>query len=561
MMFADTMTLETSLDLRAHIKTLDERGLLVRIKHPINKDTELHPLVRLQFRGLPEEARKAFLFENVHDSRGEKFPTPVLVGGLAASEEIYALGLQCPRNEIADRWTKALSQPIKPELIKTGKVKEVIHRDSNLLDHRGLEEFPIPNSTPGFDNAPYITAACWITKDPETGQRNMGMYRGQIKSPLRTGIYLTDGNNTAVNWAKARAHGKPLEAAAVIGGPVAVAYAAIQSVPYGVDELAIAGGLVGSPIALVKAETVDLEVPADAEVVIEGLIHTDGLEPEGSFGESHGYSDPRTLSPYFEVTAITHRRDPVWVSIISQLTPSESSKTKQTAYETFCLRLLRDQHGFKGVCQVRLCEPLLNRQYAVISIDKSNAVEPWDAMYALLGTKAKAKFIVAVDNDIDPDDPLGVNWAIVNRCQPHRDVRIVQPRPLPHGPLNFLADGNNYDTLDSALLIDATMKGKFPPISLPAREYMERAVQIWRGINLPPLQLKNPWYGYSLGLWSAESDEEAKLAVQGKYYETGEKLSTRRVTILEGSSLAEIRRKFRSFASRDCPEVAKQQFK
>jgi UbiD family decarboxylase len=550
-MLEATMSPVLSRDLRAHIEALDQRGLLVRVKHPINKDTELHPLVRLQFRGLPEQARKAFLFENIHDSRGEKFSIPVLVGGLAASEEIYALGLQCRINEIADRWQKALSHTIKPKLIKTGKVKEVIHRGDALLDHRGLEEFPIPNSTPGFDNAPYITAACWITKDPESGARNMGMYRAQIKGPLRTGIYLTDGNNTAANWAKARAQSKPLEAAAVIGGPVAVAYAAIQTAPYGVDELAIAGALVESPISLVKGETVDLEVPADAEIVIEGLIHTDALEPEGSFGESHGYSDPRTLSPYFEVTAITHRQKPIWVSIISQLTPSESSKTKQTAYETFCLRLLRDHHGFRGVHQVRLCEPLLNRQFAVVSMSKSSNVEPWDAMYALLGTKAKAKFIVAVDMDIDPDDPVAVNWAIVNRCQPHRDVRIVQPRPLPHGPLNFLADGHNYDVVDSALLIDATMKGKFPPISLPRREYMERALDIWREINLPPLDLKNPWYGYSLGLWSDESDLEARLATKGEYYETGEKLISRRVTSPLGSTLADIRRRFRGSDPRE----------
>jgi len=545
------MSPQLSRDLRTHIEALDQRGLLVRVKHPINKDTELHPLVRLQFRGLPEEERKAFLFENIHDSRGKQFSIPVLVGGLAASEEIYALGLQCHRNEIADRWHKALSHLIEPELIKTGKIKEVIHTGRALLDHRGLEEFPIPNSTPGFDNAPYITAACWITKDPESGERNMGMYRAQIKGPLRTGIYLTDGNNTAANWAKARAQSKPLEAAAVIGGPVAVAYAAIQTVPYGVDELAIAGALVESPIPVVKAETVDLVVPADAEIVIEGLIHTDALEPEGSFGESHGYSDPRTLSPYFEVTAITHRKNPIWVSIISQLTPSESSKTKQAAYEAFCLRLLRDHHGFRGVHQVRLCEPLLNRQYAVISMNKSNDIEPWDAMYALLGTKAKAKFIVVVDTDVDPDDALAVNWAIVNRCQPHRDVRIVQPRPLPHGPLNFLADGHHYDLIDSALLIDATMKGKFPPISLPGREYMERALDIWQEINLPPLHLKTPWYGYSLGLWSAESDEEARLATKGEYYQTGEKLITQRVTDLQGSSLAEIRRMFRSSSSHE----------
>ena len=211
---------------------------------------------------------------------------------------------------------------------------------------------------------------------------------------------------------------------------------------------------------------------------MEGLIHTDGLEPEGSFGESHGYSDPRTFSPYFEVTGITHRREPIWVSIISQLTPSESSKTKQRAHETYALKLLREHHGFKGVQRVALYEPLLNRQYGVIKMKKVSDIEPWDAMYALLGTRTRSKIIVAVDDDIDAEDPMAVNWAIVNRSQPHRDMRIIQPRPLPHGPLRFLADGNSYDKTDSALLIDATAKGPFPPISLPAREYMERAKEL-----------------------------------------------------------------------------------
>jgi 4-hydroxy-3-polyprenylbenzoate decarboxylase len=373
----------------------------------------------------------------------------------------------------------------------------------------------------------------------------MGMYRAQIKGPLRTGLYIGDGNNTSANWAKANARGKPLQAAAVIGGPVAVAYAAIQTVPYGVDELAIAGALVESPIPLVKAETVDLEVPADAEIVVEGLIHTDALEPEGSFGESHGYSDPRTYSPYFEVTAITHRRDPIWVSIISQLTPSESSKTKQRAHETNALKLLREHHGFKGVQRVIFYEPLLNRQYSVIRMKKTSDIEPWEAMYAVLGTRTRPKIIVAVDSDIDAEDPMAVNWAIANRCQPHRDMRIVHPRPLPHGPLRFLADGSRYDKTDSALLIDATAKGPFPPISLPAKEYMERARELWSELGLPALELRSPWYGYSLGMWGAEAEEEAKLASQGRHYETGEKLAARRVPTPSGSRIDEFRRTHR----------------
>jgi UbiD family decarboxylase len=533
-------------DLREHITALAKRGLLIEVDRLVNKDSEMHPLVRLQFRGLPEAKRKAFLFKNITDARNRSYRIPVLVGGLAASEEIYALGLQCAPEEIVNRWNQALSKPIAPTLVKTGSVKDVIHTGKNLLEHGGLEEFPIPISTPGFDNAPYFTAACWITKDPDGGTRNMGMYRAQVKGPLHTGLYIGDGNNTATNWAKSNARGKPLEAAAVIGGPVAVAYAAIQTVPYGVDELAIAGGLINAPIPVVKAETVDLEVPADAEIVVEGLIHTDGLEPEGSFGESHGYSDPRTFSPYFEVTGITHRRDPIWVSIISQLTPSESSKTKQRAYETYALKLLREHHGFKGVQQVVLYEPLLNRQYGVIKMKKVSDIEPWDAMYALLGTRTRSKIVVAVDEDIDAEDAMAVNWAIVNRCQPHRDIRIIQPRPLPHGPLRFLADGNRYDKTDSALLIDATAKGPFPPISLPAREYMERAKQLWHELELPSLELKNPWFGYSLGLWTEEAQEEAGLAVEGKHFATGEKLMARREPTPPGSRIDEFRRRHRS---------------
>jgi 4-hydroxy-3-polyprenylbenzoate decarboxylase len=532
-------------DVREHIKALEEKDLLIRVKRSINKDTELHPLVRLQFRGLPEEKRRAFIFENVTDSKNNNYKIPVLLGGLAASDKIYAIGLQCEPEEIVERWERALSKPIEPELVKTGPIKEVVHRGEHLLEHGGLEEFPVPISTPGFDNAPYFTAACWITKDPETGTRNMGMYRAQIKGSKSTGLMLGDANNTALNWAKANARGKPLEAAAVIGGPAAIAYAGIQAVPYGVDELAIAGGLLGCPLPVVKAETVDIEVPADAEIVIEGLLHTDALEPEGAFGESHGYCDPRSLSPYFEVTAITHRRSPIWVSIISQLTPSESSKTKQQAYETLALRLLRDHHGLKGVKKVVLHEALLNRQYAVIKMNKLHNIEPWDAMYALLGNKARSKIIVAVDEDIDAEDPSTVNWAIVNRCQPHRDMRIIYPRQLPHGPIRSVADGKQYDTVDSALLIDATVKAPFPPISLPARQYMEHALKIWEELNLPSLNLRSPWYGYSLGMWEDESEKEAALAAQGDYFQTGSKLEQRRVPTPPGSRIVEVRRKAR----------------
>lgn len=531
-------------DLEAHVRALEQRGFLRRISRPIDKDTELHPLVRLQFRGLPEAERRAFLFENVVDSRGRRYDIPVLVGGLAASEAVYAMGLQCEPDEIVERWDQALSHPIPPERVATGAAKDVIHRGDSLLEHGGLDEFPVPISTPGFDNAPYLNAGCWVTRDPNTGQQNVGMYRGQLKGALKTGLYLSPVNDTARNWETANAAGTPLDAAIVIGGPVVVAYTAAQILPYGVDELAVAGALIGAPLPVVRAETVDLDVPADADIVIEGRIHTDVLEPEGAFGEAHGYCDPRSLSPYFEVTAITHRHRPIWVSIISQVTPSESSKLKQRAYETQALKLLRDHHGFKGVVRVTLHESLLNRQYAVVTMRNPTGFETWNALHALL-TTGHAKILVAVDDDVDPTDPASVNWAIVNRCQPHRDMRVIHPRPLPFNPVRLVADGKRYDTVDSALLVDATAKAPFPPVSLPAQEYMEHALELWQELELPALALQAPWYGYSLGMWSPEHRAEAELATRGEHLQTAAKLAGRQVSTPPGSRLMDVRRKAR----------------
>jgi 4-hydroxy-3-polyprenylbenzoate decarboxylase len=148
--------------------------------------------------------------------------------------------------------------------------------------------------------------------------------------------------------------------------------------------------------------------------------------------------------------------------------------------------------------------------------------------------------LVAVDPDVDARDPMAVLWAIINRSQPHRDIRIVHPRPLPFGPLRVVTDG--YDREDSALLIDATSKAPLPPVALPAREFMERAKEIWEELGLPALTPRAPWYGYSLGLWPQEHQDEAQLAVEGRYYETGEKLQARQVPVQPGTRLRDIDR-------------------
>jgi UbiD family decarboxylase len=539
----------TSIDLDAgglhdHLRRLEKDGKLVRITREIDKDTELHPLVRWQFRGLGESERKAFLFENVVDSRGRRYDIPVVVGALAASRDIYAMGIGCDDpSRIPELWRSALAAPVEPVLVDSGPGQEVVYSGASLLDAGGLDELPIPISTPGFDNAPYFSSAVWITKDPDTGERNAAIYRGQVKSPLRTGVFADVGKHAAVMWQKCNAKGIPLEAAAVIGAPPAVYYGAVQIAPYGTNELALAGALQGRALEVVKCKTVDLEVPAEAEIVIEGRIRTDILEPEGSFGEAHGYSDPRTLSPVFEVTGITHRRHPVFLSIMSQVTPSESSGTKQAGYEAQVLRYLREQCGLRGVTRVALIDELANHQVAVIVFDrKSSKFEPMNALYALQAIRRAPKFAVAVDDDIDPLNAAMVNWAIVNRSQPHKDLRVIHPRPVPFGPLRLAAGTGEYDGDDSSVIIDATRKADFPPVALPRKQYMERARQIWEELGLAELHPRTPWYGYELGMWSGDSAEEAELAVAGRYYETGEKLAGQAVPMPQGSDLGKVRR-------------------
>jgi len=162
-------------DLREFIAALDEHDKLYRIHREINKDSELQPLVRWQFRGgIPEEARRGFLFDNVTDGKKRKYDCRVLVGGLSSSESIYCLGLKCHPDEVADRWIYAMDHLVEPVLVASGSCQEEIHQGAELLAKGGLLEFAVPMSTPGFDNGPYITAGHWITKDPETGKRNVG---------------------------------------------------------------------------------------------------------------------------------------------------------------------------------------------------------------------------------------------------------------------------------------------------------------------------------------------------------------------------------------------------
>ncbi len=525
-------------DLREHIKALEANNKLVRIEKEINKDTELMPLVRWQFRGLPEEERKAFLFENVTDVKGRKYGIPVLVASHAASRQVYAIGMMCQPEEIMERWTKAQLDPVEPRLVDAGPVQEEVHQGDNLLEHGGLEEFPIPISTPGFDNAPYLTCANWVTKDPETGIRNIGNYRGMIKSRTRTGICGQPGQHIRNHWEKCRAKGIPLQAAIVIGASPNIGFTAATKLPYGLDEYAVAGGIAGEPVRLVRCKTVDIEVPATAEIVLEGELPTDSTEREAPFGEFTGYMGLGVIGPYFNITAITHRRNPIYNAFISQFPPSESSKMREVGNRASFYKYLKYDSNVPSVLDVAFHESGGSNNYVVIKLAKSHPSQAWQALYAAVALASNTpKFAVAVDEDIDPGDADAVNWALSFCVQPHRDIRILEGRmtaldPSAAPPTASVAEKRYPGPSGaSAILINATRKWDYPPVSLPMREFMERAKQIWEEVGLPALTPKSPWFGYELGHWTEENREEADLALKGEHYLTGEKLARGRTEV------------------------------
>jgi 4-hydroxy-3-polyprenylbenzoate decarboxylase len=515
------MSERTYPDLHEHLRTLERAGLLITVDRPINKDTEMHPLVRWQFRGgIEEKDRKAFLFTHVIDSKGRKYDIPVVVGALAANREIYRLGIGCPLEKINETWTRAIAHPVPPRVVAQAPCHE--------LEVQGLDHLPIPISTPGWDIAPFTTLSQYITKDTETGVQNMGIYRGQLKAPRRLGmnpsLELRPGIYT--HWQKAKARGEKLAAAVVLGAPPCVAFTSAQKVPESLDELHVAGGLVGAPINVVKAKTVDLLVPAEAEIVVEGWIDTEYLEPEAPFGESHGHVNLQEYNAFMEVTCITRRRDAILTSIISQVTPSESSLIKRVALEPLFTQHLRERLGIQGVKRVSMHEPLTNlRKVVAIVLDRNTPrTEIWRALYgAASWNRAAGKYIIAINEDIDPDNADALFWAMSYRANPALDLQILPHRDQGHGPRSQRNGGE-----DASVLIDATLKENFPPISLPKREYMENARAIWEELGLPKLKPETPWFGYSLGEWSDDLDQAAARAVKGDYFTTGEQLVARR---------------------------------
>jgi UbiD family decarboxylase len=531
------------LDFQDHLDDLEAAGLIQRIDTPINKDTELHPLVRWQFvGGVPEDKRRAFVFTNVVDAKGRKYDIPVVVGALAASPQIYAMGMGRKVEEIGQAWMAAITHPIAPIVVASAPCQEVVITGSDLQAPGGLAALPVPVSTPGFDSAPYLTATLCVTRDPESGVQNMGTYRAALKAADRLAVRMVAREATGaggyLHWLKYRERKEPMPIAIVIGAAPVVVFTGPQKLAIDLDELGVAGALAGEPIRTVKCKTVDLVVPADAEIVIEGLIDPQVLEPEAPFGESNGYVALEAFNMPMRVTAITRKKKPVFCSIISQVTPSESSVIKKVAYEPLFLAHLRDQLAIKGVLRVAMHERLTNLR-PVIFLQIAHGTprtEVWRALHGAATLMSNCgKIVVAVSDDIDPASVDAVLWSLAYRTNPIEDVQLVANRGgvqgAQYGP----------EQTDSGMLIDATRKRPMAPLALPTREHMEHAKRLWERLGLHPLTVTSPWHGYQLGDWIERWEMFARRAASGDWELSGrETLERQRDGVMPEESVREV---------------------
>ena len=463
-------------DLREYLSVLDSKGLLKRIGVEVDKDWELAAIVRNAFQAIPERDRPVLFFEKV-----KGYSIPVVGGLLGASRKVHALALETTIEGVAAKWSKALASPLPPRRVETGPVKENILK-GDAIDIPGF--IPAPTWTAGIDPAPYLTAPFVITRDPETGIVNVGTYRMQVKGKKRLGLNIFVGHHGATHVAANDRQNRPTPVAIVLGADPAVGLVSVSRVPYGVDELAVAGGLRGEPLEVVRCETCDLEVPATAEMVIEGEVIPNYLEPEGPFGEFSGYVGHGGPASVVEVKCITYRNHPIHQVFFSQAPPSESSCMRTFAWEaSMYKRLVQDLK--LPVTGVHLPESGGTLEWVVIAMTKPDSFQVRQAMWGAWSIDPTAgKITVVVDDDIDIRDAFAVNWAIAFRVQPDRDVWVQEKTPAQ--PADPSVRPDQVDPLDpnkswgSKLCIDATRKKEFPPAAMPPAEHLAIVRERWK---------------------------------------------------------------------------------
>ncbi|NOZ59110.1 MAG: menaquinone biosynthesis decarboxylase [Euryarchaeota archaeon] len=447
-------------DLREFISALEERGMLKRVRAEVDPVLEISEIVdRVARRRGP-----ALLFEKV---RGSEFPVAV---NLFGSEARMKLALEVERFESIGETLTELLMPripsgIREKLSSLAKIKDALSFPPRLVkrapcqevvlegEEASLEKLPILKTWP-LDGGRYITLPLVFTRDPETGKRNLGMYRMQVYDARTTGMHWQVHKHGAEHFRRAKERGERLEVAVALGADPATIFSAVAPLPEDFDELLFAGFLRRKGVELVRCRTVDLEVPAWAEFVIEGYVDPSEERMEGPFGDHTGYYSMPEPFPVFHVTCITHREDAIYPATVVGKPWLEDAYMGK-AVERIFLPLIKMQ--LPEVVDINLPPEAVFHNLAVVSIKKRYPGHAKKVMFALwgMGQMMFTKVIVVVDHDVDVHNPGEVLWAATSNIDPARDVVVI-----PGTPTDTLDHASQLVNYGSKLGIDATRKWK-----------------------------------------------------------------------------------------------------
>jgi UbiD family decarboxylase len=461
--------------MRDFLAVLEQQALLKRITREVDRNWEVACIAKWMYQGLPAEQRFGLYFQNVSGAG-----IPVVTGALGSSARSVAMALRCEVDQINAKLVEALRRPHKPRMVEKAACQEIVATGREA----SLDRLPVVTWTPGKDKAPYITTIV-VTRDHDTGVPNMGVYRTMVRDPHHVVINLRRGRQGFRNVKTWHDRGKTAPIAWVIAAEPAVHLATVANLPYGRDEIELAGGLKGGPIELVRCRTSDLHVPAAAEIVIEGEIAPGDLDNEGPFGEFAGYMGPVDKRPVGRITAITHRRDPIFYGYTSQMPPSESTTLQSLVNAGVILQLLRDQVGDQAVHDV-----FIDLTYGGMLGHCVVAITPQSAGHGkrvgrIIADITSLKRVTVVDADVDIRDPSHVDWALTSRFSPQRDTVVIDDCPTSIETDPSLRDARGNVAAGSKLVLDATQKIDGGPFSLPPREMMMKALEVWKSCGLP----------------------------------------------------------------------------
>jgi len=461
-------------DFRDFIAVSEQQGLLRRVRKSIDPSWEAACLAKWAFQGLPNDQRFGLLFEDVE---GSDFS--LATGVLGASAQTYALALGVAPEEINDTWMTALLNPVKPKPVKSAVCQEVVLQG----EEADVTKLPIPTWTPGKDAAPYITTIT-VTRNTD-GVQNMGVYRTMVRGPRDVVCNLNPGRHGFMQASTWLDQGKPAPIAWVIGTEPAVHLATVANMPFGSDEVEIAGGLKGEPVEMVKCMTSDIMVPANSEIIIEGEVLPGEKATEGPFGEMVGYVGAVGQKPVVRITAITHRNNAIYYGLTSQMPPSESTVLQSLTQAAVTLKTIRHDLGETAVSDVHV-----DLHFGGILGHGIVSMTPRHPGHAkkvgrLIANFGPLKRITVVDDDIDIRDPMHVDWAMNARYMPHRDTDIIDDCYIRSSMDPALGSGDTRLPFGSKLVIDATQSVAEGEFSLPPKDLMEKALGSWKDAGLP----------------------------------------------------------------------------